>query len=373
MALHPEQPPRMKLEGLNILITSNEPWGDVWFSKHHYANELTKHNQVVFVNPTAPWRPGMIGGVGVSLQRVQQNLHVLNYRNLLPAFHDLPFSLNNAFVSRAIRNALHTKNLVPDIYIAFDPSRLYNPKLLGAKRSVFFAVDDYAMTIRGERFIFPNVDRFITLSESFNRTYAPYNKPILTISHAIAAEAFQAEPARFGVTEYGLYIGTMDHRLDLDLIRSLVTDQPRTPFVFVGPYALEGNQAANELFRQGKYPNVHLVGTVPSRNLAAYIAGARFCLAPMDIKLHGNSTSHHKIFQYLALGKPVFSTTFTEYAPIAQLLYMSNDEATTRARLGRFLAAGEPEDLPTDRIAFARTKTYDALLVEIGDFLDVRA
>lgn len=361
----------MKLEGLNILLTSNEPWGDVWFSKHHYANELAKRNQVVFVNPTAPWAPGCLAGASVSLRTVQHNLHVLHYRNVLPAIHDLPFTLNNAIVSRAIRIALHAKGLMPDIYLAFDPSRLYNPKLVGAKRSVFFAVDDYAMTIRGERFIFPNVDRFITLSESFNHTYAPYNKPILTISHAIGAEAFQAEPARFGITDYGLYIGTMDRRLDLALLRNMVTDQPRTPFVFVGPYALEGNQAANELFRQGKYPNVHLVGAVPSRNLAAYIAGARFCLAPMDTSLHGNSTSHHKVFQYLALGKPVFSTTFTEYAPIAHLLYMSNDEATTRARLGRFLAAGEPEDLPSERIAFARTKTYDALLAEIGDFLDV--
>ena len=34
----------MKLENQTILVTSNEPWGDLWYSKQNYAYELSKKN-----------------------------------------------------------------------------------------------------------------------------------------------------------------------------------------------------------------------------------------------------------------------------------------------------------------------------------------
>ncbi|MBS1940265.1 MAG: hypothetical protein JST38_05255, partial [Bacteroidetes bacterium] len=185
----------MELKGLNVLITSNEPWGDVWFSKHNYANELSKENRVVFADPTGSWQPAGLLGPRISLARIQERLHVLRYRNVVPAANDAAFRLNNTIVSRAIAKALRAQGLLPDLFLSFDPSRLYDPALLGAKHSAFIAVDAYTMHMRGERFIYPKVDRFITLSETFNRTYEPYHRPILTVGHAIPSEAFEAQPA----------------------------------------------------------------------------------------------------------------------------------------------------------------------------------
>ncbi len=363
----------MELKGLNILITSNEPWGDVWFSKHNYANELSKENRVVFADPTGSWQPTGLLGPGTSLVRIQERLHVLRYRNVLPAVNDVAFRLNNSIVSRAISKVLRAQGLLPDLFLSFDPSRLYDPALLGAKDSAFIAVDAYSMHMRGERFIYPKVDRFITLSETFNATYEPYHKPILTIGHAIASEAFAAGPASIGYANYGLYVGTLDIRLDLELLRGMVEDHPEIPFVFIGPYALEGNAQASQLFREGRFPNVHLLGAMPYGKLAACIAGARFCLAPMGRHFPGNNISHHKIFQYLAMGKPVFSTVFSEYLPIAHLLYMNDDRRELRAMLSRFLQSGEPGGLHADRVAHARTKSFGATFRAIGYFMDRKA
>jgi hypothetical protein len=363
----------MELKGFNILITSNEPWGDVWFSKHNYANELSKHNRVVFADPTPSWRPNGVFGPHISLDQVQENLHVLRYGNVLPAVHDLPFRLNNAIVSRAIIKALHARGLKPDLFLSFDPSRLFDPSLLGAKHSAFIAVDAYSMQMRGERFIYPRMDRFITVSGSFNAFFKPYHKPILTISHGIPAEAFNAVPAPLGFRNYGIYVGTLDLRLDLGLLRGLIEDHPEVPFVFIGPYALEGHAEASQLFREGHFPNVHLLGPMPYKKLAACIAGASFCLAPMGRHFPGNNISHHKIYQYLALGKPVFSTVFSEYKPIGDLLYMHDDPRELRAALSHFLEENEPGTLAAERIAHARTRTYDAILRTIGNFMDEKA
>lgn len=363
----------MELKGLNIFITSNEPWGEVWFSKHNYANELSKQNQVVFADPTPGWRPSGLLGPHVSLKKIQDGLHVMRYRNVLPAVGDLPFRLNNFIVSGIIAKALRRHGLLPDLFLSFDPSRLYDPALLGAEHSAFIAVDAYTLHMRGERFLYPRMDRFVTVSKSFNAFYEPYRKPILTVSHGIPSEAFAAEPAALGIKNYGLYIGTLDIRLDLALLRGLIEDHPEVPFVFIGPYALEGHAEAMELFRQGRYPNVHLLGPMPYRQLAACIAGARFCLAPMGRHFPGNNISHHKIFQYLAMGKPVFSTIFSEYKPIEDLLYMNGDHQLARKRLSEFLHSGEPAHLAAERIAHARTKTYGAILRTIGIFMDEKA
>ena len=43
------------IKGKNIIIVSNEPWGDIWYSKHHYAYELNKTNQVLFIDPPRKW------------------------------------------------------------------------------------------------------------------------------------------------------------------------------------------------------------------------------------------------------------------------------------------------------------------------------
>ncbi|MBS1942904.1 MAG: hypothetical protein JST38_18725, partial [Bacteroidetes bacterium] len=87
----------------------------------------------------------------------------------------------------------------------------------------------------------------------------------------------------------------------------------------------------------------------------------------------GNNISHHKIFQYMAMGKPVFSTVFSEYLPIRHLLYMNDDRQALRAGLSRFLLTGEPEGLHAERIAHARTKSFEATFRAIGNFMDRKA
>jgi hypothetical protein len=359
----------MRLKGLDILISSNEPWGDTWYSKHNYANELSRHNRVVFVDPVGKWHPKALAGARVSLTPVSDRLSVLRYVNVLPAINDLSFRLNNTIVSRAIRKCLHMNGFNTDLFLPFDPTRLYDPALLGAARSIFIAVDRYTMHFRGERFLYRRVDGVITLSEGFNPTYAPFAKPILTIGHGISADEFDAEPLEGGVRGHGLYVGTIDHRLDLVLLRRMVEENPSVPFVFIGRYALVDSPAGDQLFRQGRYPNIQLLGAVPFKQLARHIAGARFCLAPMDVRVPGNAISHHKVFQYLALGKPTFSTVFSEYASIAQLLYMENDIDLQLAKLHAFLDHGEDPGLAAARIAFARTKSYEAIFQRIEDFL----
>lgn len=359
----------MELKGLNIVIISNEGWGDVWYSKHNYAYELSKFNQVLFIDPPPPWSFQWPMACRISINQVMDNLRVLRYNNVLPSFIQASYRMNNAWVSHAIGKFLQARKWPVDLVLTFDPARLHNPALLGAKGSLFIAVDKYILSLRGEPDLYRNVDGIVAISRSFNEFYQPYGKPILNIGHGISNEEFTAPALNHPYGDFALYIGGIDKRVDLSLTMRLVEDHPEVPFVFIGAFKLKGNVLAEELFLHRKYKNVHLLGVKPFKELKTWIAASCFCLAPMDISIPGNDISHHKVLQYLAFGKPVFSTVFSEYKNMEHLLYMNNNPAELSGLLSSFLGTTELEALVQARIVMARKHSYRSILAQIGDFL----
>ncbi len=359
----------MELSGRNIVIISNEGWGDVWYSKHNYAYELSKKNRVIFIDPTERWKPKNLTDHRITIRPISPTLSVLHYDNILPSLTDLLFRWNNSLVSKNIKRALDRSNFPVDLFLTFDPVRLFDPSLFEAIHSVFIAVDNYDFTIRGERYLYDRVDRIVTISQQITKDFERFKKPLLTISHAISSEEFETTSASLPFTDFGLYIGTIDIRLDTAMLIRMVQEHPTTPFVLIGRFDLHGNKVMEDLVLNGSYPNVHYLGIKPFKELKSYIAASLFCLAPMNIERRGNDISHHKIFQYLALGKPVFSTVFSEYLPIEQLLYMRNDAPALLERLTHFLVHGEPEELVTARIEFAHTRTYEAIFEQLEAFI----
>ena len=74
----------MKLINQNILIISNEKWGKMWYSKHNYANELSKNNNVYFLNPPQPFKPLNIFKKNITTYKVTNKLTIIEYKNILP-------------------------------------------------------------------------------------------------------------------------------------------------------------------------------------------------------------------------------------------------------------------------------------------------
>ena len=83
------------LQNKTIVITSNEPWGDIWYTKHNYAAELSKKNKVYFVNPPNSWKIGIRQGYGIKEDIITDNLSVLSYNNYLPLINTLKGGTND--------------------------------------------------------------------------------------------------------------------------------------------------------------------------------------------------------------------------------------------------------------------------------------
>ncbi len=363
-------PNRVKLENKNIIVVSNEPWGEVWYSKHNYAYELSKRNRVVFVDPCKKWSFLNLFKRKISSYKVSESLEVLQYNNFLPS---RILNTNNRIVSRRIRKYLSRQDIHDPVFWSFDPFRLFEPQLITEGTIILHLVDKFRFANKAEDLICKNSEFMITCSSEITEAYKKYNKPTLTIPHGISKEEFFSDSIPDDVdanSNYGLYVGGIDHRLDYALIQRMLESNLETEFVFIGPLNLpEQNVTAHRLFSEGVFTNLRWLGPRPFKELKHYISSSGFCLAPMEQTVNGNTISHHKIFQYMAFGKPVFSIEFSEYRSFAHLLHMDNNPNQLVAKLTDFIHNGEDSEKAGSRIEKAKTHTYEALFQEIEEFL----
>ncbi len=359
------------LKGKNILIISNEPWGDVWYSKHNYAYELSKNNTVFFVNPPSKWSPINIFKLGTK-KKYSENLFIVDYFNVIPAKNKILFYLNNRIVSQKLKIFLSKNKFCDFIFWSFDPYRLFAPKVIGASKSVFHAVDNYQFNHWGEKKLANNVDNIICVSSEISKNYVSFNKKILVVPHALSTEEFSSseKPNDIPSGDFALYVGNIDKRLDYKQIEQVVKKFTAIKFVFIGKLSFdEKEEAANNIFRNKKYSNVTYLGVKKFKELKNYIFFSKFCFAFMNSTFHGNRIAHHKIYQYLALGKPVFCSSFSDYIEIKNYLYMEDETDRIIQNIDSFLTIGENKELERKRISIAMENTFNEILKKIEQFL----
>lgn len=354
----------MKLENQNILIFSNEPWGDVWYSKHNWAFELSKKNNVFFINPPKKWCLKNL--FKISITSYTERLKILNYNNLLPFTRiGWLYQINNFIISKRIKKFLFKNNCNEFIFWTFDPYRCTNPKLFSPKFAIYFIADKYQT--QKEKELISNTDFFITVSKELTNNLGL--KKLLVLSHGISSSEFNNDEDVTIEEGYALYIGQIDYRIDYELVIKMVESFPDKRFLFIGqPQHNLSDKNFKRLFIDKAYSNLIHLPPIHFKRLKNYIAKAKICLAPMLLHVHGNNINHHKLLQYLALGKPVLAPTFRDYEKNELIFsYSSPDDGI--AILQRIFNYEEEPILFDKRIIFAKQFTYENLIIKVEQFL----
>jgi glycosyltransferase involved in cell wall biosynthesis len=99
------------------------------------------------------------------------------------------------------------------------------------------------------------------------------------------------------------YIGVVQDRVDIDLIKFLAKKNPTKSFAIVGPVWHESDaQSLKEV------PNIHLLGYKSYAEAPMYIQQFDVGLIPHRASAFVVSTNPMKLYEYLACGKPVVAT-----------------------------------------------------------------
>lgn len=353
----------MKLKNKTILIVSNESWGDIWYSKHNWAFELSKNNLVYFINPPRRWKFKAIFKTTIKIENYTETLKIFNYNNLLPLTRcGFLFKINEALIFKALTKFFkNEKNL---IFWTFDPYRLIYPQNLNLLHSIYFVADRYL--IPREKILINNVNSIISVSKDLTKDVK--HNHILNISHGISETEFNTDN-NVDCDNFILYIGGIDYRLDFSLISNLLKELPNEKFLFIGKISNIEDNNFRDIFIDRKFPNLEYKTAIHFKELKNYIAKSKICLAPMKKGVQGNSINHHKLLQYLAHGKPVLSAKFSDYQN-NNLLIEYSDTQEAIFKLKNALENTEDIDLINKRINFVKQFLYSNLIKKIEEFIN---
>lgn len=117
------------------------------------------------------------------------------------------------------------------------------------------------------------------------------------------------------------YVGTIDERLDYDLLQYLLTQMPGVQFVFVGRINTESGNTVLDNF-----PNAHFAGAKKPNELPGYLKTFSAGIIPFVKDDFTQGIYPMKINEYLAAGLPVISTDFSDLSDFENAIEIVNSK-----------------------------------------------
>ncbi|MBL7951195.1 MAG: hypothetical protein JNM62_05700 [Flavobacteriales bacterium] len=319
-----------------IFIFSLEPWGDMWYSKHHYAAHLAKRHNVYFVSIPDRWRWTDLFSFGTNVRRTPEGVNVVEYRNNLPL---RPFAGRFATIQNRF-NAWKLRRLMPKgetLLWSFYPAYGLLRHLMNrpSTSSIYHIVDPY-QNMPGDVPLSRSVDLVVAINAWYERYYGSMNENRILIPHGVRSQDREHDPEgmkgfrkRFG--RYAVLATGVNRYVNYALLQRVADAHPDLHIVVAGQwFTLTGaaREARETLFER---PNVEYLGVLHPDTLKDLIQGAAVGLLAYDFEPPSAvpttaGRTPLKVLTYLAQRLPVVSTN-NSYIPALEGLghYKAND------------------------------------------------
>jgi teichuronic acid biosynthesis glycosyltransferase TuaH len=363
---------------------------------HNLAEALAMRHRVLYVDPPvsplSPIRYGLKPSTWPRLRavldrrvRTSGGLQVFSPLVLPPVEHPRMRALSRPLLRAQIAHAVKRASLAEPIVLATRGM----PELAGAAREALrvgmFADHpsagaslmgrDAAALEADASAIYENTDLLCTTSHSLVPLFAERGWHSEVVSAGFAADLADTfdqavEPAEYAQLPRPLlgYTGSIDDRLDFDVIVQLADHFEQGSLVFVGPVSPRLSTAAHAAL--AARANIHLLGLRSRTQLPAYIRYLDVALLPYKATVFTRYQSPMKFWEYLYAGAPIVGTGSTElrrYPPPLVNYAESAEDALAMVDL----ALADPAGGREQRRRFALANTWgdranelDALVTE---------
>lgn len=376
----------MELKNKNVLILSQQDWGAMFISKHHYAVELAKAgNMVYYMN--GPEQAG-------KMKRGEVEISDTIYSNVFLIKHRLPFPYILKFKARWLYDHLlkfHVTNVLSkipkqvDLVWSFDLSNTIPLRLFPKKvKKIYMPVDE----LRGDVAISAahGADVIASVTNEILSKFESLSIPKLFLNHGVADYFINknindsiGNPIQVGLS--GNFLRT---DIDHETLKQIISSHPKVVFNFWGLIdfhqsnllAPSDDNTLAFIEELKAMPNVKLYGQVPPETLAVELKKMDCFLICYDInKDYSKGTNYHKVLEYLAVGKVVVSNNITTYSSHPGLIEMPQERNNTSlpelfnrviAELDEYNSISKQQE----RIVFASAYTYGNQLKKIESYLN---
>jgi hypothetical protein len=354
----------------NILIISPEPWDAIFVSKHHYALALAAANQVFFLNP-----PKLNAFKSFNISATSNaNLWEVDYSPLVRGMQYFPRFIRQSVERDFINRLERYLDRRFDIIWNFENSRFF----------------DFGFARKGIMKIYHQVD----LNQNFHPHKAALTADVcFCTSDVILSVIKAANPCSFKV-HHGFselvpagyeeaivssspnpkvtakLVGNLDYRyLDLDLLKTIISQNPDVQFELVGPV----DKAKSTYSILAPFPNVSFVGKVPAERVPSILQSADILLVTYRKDAWEQMSSPHKFMEYFGSGKVIVATYTDEYKDKQHLLAMAEsweEYPSLFKKVKENLSTYNNIEEIGKRRAFAVDHTYSRQLNKISDIIE---
>lgn len=377
----------MDFRNKTILIISQQPMGEMFLSKHHYAIELaSRGNQVYFFHPPDQNRKLSPGQICISATKFPQ-LFTIDHRLCIPyasKFHAK--KIFDAYMKWHLRRILKQINTSIDLIWSFDisdtiPLRCFPDTI----KKIFMPVDwPYGeISIKAAE----SAEHIFSISPEILACYNRWNVPKHCLHHGVHAvfiESGSMSSDKADCIRVGLSGNFSRPDLDRKSLLRIFRENPSIHFECWGNYATKhsnmGDASVSDEtllpFIQAmlQLPNVKMHGPVTFSELANGLRNMDAFLIGYDVrKDQSRGTNYHKVMEYLAMGKVIISNRIETYQNKDLLVMIDSDDnedlpilfATVMREINNY---NSPE-LVEKRREFAIENSYSRQLDLVGSLI----
>lgn len=382
----------------DIICLGLPAWeGDYLKSTVQLMSEMTHFSRVLYVEYTYTWVDvvrGLLGKNKAPVKRILgkenrlRNIKLANGNEILvltlPAI--LPINwisnksiyafflkINTKSIERTIKKVIQKVKINnPLIINAFQPSFGLNLKgKFNEKATIYYCYDEISEAswckkhgAWTEQAYMKMVDAIVVSSKSLLERKKTIQPNTFLVKNGVDISIFSqfkksenAEKKTIG------YIGSIDDRIDTEMMQKIIEAMPNYHFLFVGRIidkSIESNL--------NRCPNVEFTGAKQPNELAKYMEKIDVGLIPFEKNEFTKNIYPLKINEYLASGMPVVSTNFADLTDFEGLIYES-DETNFKENIKTAIAE-KSKILIEKRIAFAKANSWKNRAVELNKIIE---
>lgn len=339
------------LKKQNIICTSTMYWDDLWTRKQRFMEMLSKEgNKVLYVEPFS-WVVGItffaklkwilkkiILEPAGKLKIVSGNLYVLSPSISVPFKRKFYFAavLNGMVLKWQIKRIMGKLRFCCPILWIYNPFDTFLIGGFNEKVVVYDCVDEHSAYPAFKQGLLRTIEKklvkksnvvFVTSSRLYeekkllnkNTFYIPNGVDFEFFRNAVTNKKVPEDIAVINKPIIG-WLGAVRSWLDFDLIQHISETNPKWSIVFVGPVIEK-----LDLESLKKLKNVFFLGKKTKEEVPAYLQNFDVCLIPNKINELTNAMNPIKIYEYLAVGKPVVAVNLCEVRQLADVVKIANN------------------------------------------------
>ncbi len=317
-------------------------WDSPWQRYQQFATMFSKHNRVIYFEPTHSIKylvktPAILWekvvGIFGDKRKINENLFVLQSPPILPLGNrsNIVNCINQIFILFVIKNFIKDFEEKKKLLLWInDPIHQPMIKFLKPKISVYDCTDAFIFrdakkqvfhdrlrrrTIRESNLSFFTSELYFNEGREYSHNchYVPNG---VDIENSRKRDFTVPDEIKMIKRPILGFVGSLDLRIDQNLIKEILVKKPDVSLVFVGPIIGD----FPEFEKNGR---VFLLGKRDYKEIPNFIKQFDVALIPY-IPEKAQAVYPVKLHEYLILGKPVVSTNINEVRQFSEVVYVAD-------------------------------------------------